>query len=88
MAYRVVHCETQDCYWLLALSETDAIRSVSLTFIIDAGELEAAPSTDNNRVPEGVILLGSGQTFSIVADRGIILGRSAQRNSGARPPRG
>ena len=85
MAYRVVHRETQDCFWLLALSETDAIHSVSLTFIIDAGELEAALSTDNHRVPGGVILIGSGQAFSIVADPGIIPGRSAQRNFSARP---
>lgn len=73
--YRVVRRETQDCFWLLAPSETAAIRSVSLTFIVDCLDLEAALSSDGHLVPEGVIRIGSGQTFSIVPDRGIIPGR-------------
>ena len=61
--YRVWGDRVTECFWLVASSEADAIRSVKLAFHRDRAALKAEPSTDNHFVPDGVILMGIGQTF-------------------------
>ena len=63
--YRVWGRHVNDCVWLLAASEADAIEAVSWMRILDE-PLVAFPDDQKLGVPKGVILNGDGETFTIL----------------------
>jgi hypothetical protein len=68
--YRVWRGDNQhNCYWTRGDSEDDAIETISLTFAIQATELNAAPDGDvKHDVPYGIILASDGKTTTILRD--------------------
>ena len=62
--YRVWSDEGAESYWLDAPSETDAIGEVQLAFgyIFGTAELRVVVG-EGHSVPDGVILIGTGEAF-------------------------